>query len=194
MTYRRIVSLALALIVAAACLPLAFAEESAEPTRAFVVNDDGTETEITPEELEALREGSMSELPEEIDVVLGDLVPDDELPEDDGAVDITPRDADTAQAAPVANGGAALTGGSGFDPDVAASLRRLSERSTLANATGVVSNVDCQQDVSITQKGTTVTVKGSIQAPYYFYGLYVDTTLISEMRSISSPKNSTRMA
>ena len=69
MKYRRLVSLALVLAFAAACLPLArvaaFAEESAGETRAFLVNDDGSEIELSVEELAALREQSVSEVPEE---------------------------------------------------------------------------------------------------------------------------------
>ena len=83
--FERSMSLLLSFAVMTACMPLmtgiAFAEDADTPemedTVAYLVNEDGTETEISEEELEELRENSVSEIPEDIEVVLGDDVTDD---------------------------------------------------------------------------------------------------------------------
>ena len=74
-TGKRIGSAILAMVLAVTYMPFSaaavYADET-EATVAYLVNDDGTETLISQEELEELREESFSEVPEEIDVVLGD--------------------------------------------------------------------------------------------------------------------------
>ena len=85
--YKRLLALLLSVAVGVTFIPLlggsAYAKDSngksEEKTRAFVVNDDGTETEISEEELAELKAGSVSEMPpEDIDVIMAD-----ELDEDD---------------------------------------------------------------------------------------------------------------
>lgn len=165
MTYTRFASLILALALAVTLVGAALAEGSEEPTRAFIVNDDGTETELSVEELEALREESLAEIPEEIEVELIDLAEDadDALPE---AVEAAPA---------VSPNDAPLGGGNAVRLSVPA----------LTGSAGAHSNANIQHNVSITQKGSTVTVKGTVSAPHYFYGLFVDTTLVAPVTGSS---------
>lgn len=78
---KKVTSLITALAVAMACYPatgagMVFADEGGagyeEETVAYVVNEDGSETEISREALEALREESFQEIPEDIEVVFGE--------------------------------------------------------------------------------------------------------------------------
>lgn len=48
-----------------------------------------------------------------------------------------------------------------------------------------VAKAAMKHTVSITQSGDIVTVKGSISAPHYFYGLYVDTKLVAPVTGSS---------
>lgn len=166
MTYRRILALVLALAALLTCMPLtgALAESATGLTRAFIVNDDGTETEISQEELEVLRSESSAEMPGEIDVVLADTVDGGETPAPPEGEDEAPADA--ANGAIEEGGNAvlldmpALTGGS------SAALR----------------NEKIPNTVTVKQKGHIVTVKGTVSKPYYFLGLFVDTTLVAAVQ------------
>ena len=154
MKYRRLVSLALVLAFAAACLPLArvaaFAEESAGETRAFLVNDDGLETEQ-----------SVGEVPEDFEFVV----------DDDGVA--LPEDAEVLEANPAAASNAAPERPKEGGADLSALLDDLG---------GAVSNAApnaVQHSVTITQSGSTVTIKGSVPSQYVLGGVIVDETFLT---------------
>ena len=89
---KKLISVAMALVLTAAYLPLApctaFAGDGdnryAEESVAYLVGEDGTETPISEEELKELRENSLPDYPEEIEVVVNEQDSEEAL-ELDGA-------------------------------------------------------------------------------------------------------------
>lgn len=170
---KRLASLALALVFVAAFAPFFGAARAegdvAEPTQAFIVNADGTESEISAEELEALRSNSVPVVPRDIEVVVADDIVDAgdlSLAAEENVIDITPEDA----GAPVAEANeSVLEGGNTL----------LLGRPSFDDAEGAYTNATIVQNVTVSTSGKKVIVKGTINAPHYFYGLYVDKTLVS---------------
>lgn len=252
-----------AMTVAVTCVfaggSVAFAAEAAgdpalEETRAFIVNEDGTQTEISQEELEELRENSLPEFPETIDVVLEDSDPEwvmdgedplliDEEPawedsavqgeeaaaaaeeesiseaaegnmayddpadgsdaegliEDESAGEPeTPEEADDFGDVALWGDGnvtsiqiPGLIGKKGYLSPVydKAIIRqgevegkKLNAGSASSLYGGVASGY---YNININQSGSTVTVSGTINAPYSFYGLFVDLTLVAPVTGSS---------
>ena len=259
---RRLASFAIALVIATSGLPSfgsgVCAEETGSDdygeTVAYLVNEDGTQTQISDNELEEMREGSFAEIPDEIDVILDGS--DAEWPEDmngvfddedwefstdedlfDDAVeeaeetawDETGENAEALEDSPDLEGIISEEDTDG-DPAEAETDPILTEADGAAWGTGNVEHIhipellnreitlisDTNQDagegwlsvdgkrllagsgtslggtvasgyynVNITQSGNTVTVSGSIQAPFQFYGLFVDLTLVAPVTGYS---------
>jgi len=266
MIIRRAAPFAAALTVAALCVcasaGMTCAKETAadpgEETIAFLVNEDGSETQISQESLAQLRENSMPEIPDVIDVIVDDpdqgfsLYPDmsgdgtddlitadedaeyeellyaadsdvsdfavEEMTDEENVfeneetapdpaketdaegliVDEPAQETDAyADAAeennvPLWGDGnvermdfRALIGRKGplsnvYDA-IAGEAAGMEGKTLLAGNTASVTGAvgSGYYNINITQSGSLVTVTGTINAPYSFYGLFVDTTLVS---------------
>ena len=155
MMYKRLASLALALAIALTLVPtfgIAARAEADGPSAAIAVDGIGAEPG-----------DAVAEQPEGDAVVLDDVMLGAEEPEPYGdAVDEASANAADTVSAPKS-------------PKAAIS----DLRAAFANYNGVESNA-IKHSVKITQKGATVTIKGSVSKPYFLANIIVDADFIAE--------------
>ena len=168
MTNKRILCLAIVLSLIASFMPLGPGVTRAE---GIEPEFEAAAMESVGEEIEALPVDDV--VPVEEDLIIGDDEPADSLPEEaelPEETEVELEDTEPEDAEPEETEAELVDD----DPvvileDEAATLEK-SVQALLA--AGVATNTAIKHSIAMTQSGATVTIKGSISAPYYVYGLF----------------------
>lgn len=163
MRFRRLIALALIMILTMACVPFtnAIAEEAVSDDAQVLAVEGGDEA-IGDDESAPVDEV----VPVEEDVFLGGE--DDALPEDDDYAVLAPNACDIVEELPVEN------------LDVPDDAVVGDDLVVLAVSGDELVSKAVSHTVSITQSGGTVSIKGSVPAQYMLGGVIVDRTFVSQ--------------